>query len=503
MKKTAVVLMLIALISKVIGLFRDICLSFFYGASIVSDVYLVANTIAIVLFSIVLKGVSTGFIPMYQKIEFEANKEGANRFTINIINVLLVLATGFFVFGFIFTEQLVRVFASGFEGDNLKLAVSFTRIVLVSMFFYGLNEVFAALLELHNKFVITAFYGITGSVITIIFIYISYQTNILLFAFGLVAASISQFLLLYGFGRKYLYKYSPTISLKDPHLRELIRMAIPVMIGVSLTQINNIIDNTIASQIVIGGISSLNYAGKVSNLVNGIFVETIVVLIFPFISKMAAEDNIVQYKKTIANATIAISLFLIPAAIGCMILAEPIVQLLFGRGAFDDQAIMLTSGALYFYAFSMIGYGLRDVFARGFYAIHDTKTPMVISAFSMIMNIILNIILSRCMGLNGLALATSISTVFCAIVNMFFLRRKVGALGMKKILLSVMKIVFATSIMAVCVKLIHGNLVMIHANLALFFSIIAGVLIYFILLVLVKVEEVQIILNQLKLRFKR
>jgi putative peptidoglycan lipid II flippase len=222
------------------------------------------------------------------------------------------------------------------------------------------------------------------------------------------------------------------------------------------------------------------------------------------ISKMAAENNVKGLKKTLSEAISSINLLVLPATLGAMIFAEPVVRLLFGRGAFDANAISMTSYALFFYSIGMIGFGLREVLSRAFYSMQDTKTPMMNAAIAMVMNIILNIILSKFLGIGGLALATSISAIFCTALLFVSLRKKIGSFGMKSITISFIKILCASLVMGVIAKITYNTLLnSISANLSLIISIVIGALVYFVIIYFIKIEEVDNMVNALKKKLKR
>ncbi|MFY9440980.1 MAG: lipid II flippase MurJ, partial [Tepidanaerobacteraceae bacterium] len=138
MKKTALLLMIITIVSKIVGFGREITLSYFYGASNISDAFLISLTIPNVIFSFIGVGISTGYIPLYSEIEQKQGGKEGYRYTNNLVNILLIICTGIIFFGYLFTNQIVKVFASGFEGDTLALAVRFTRISLLGIYFTGL-----------------------------------------------------------------------------------------------------------------------------------------------------------------------------------------------------------------------------------------------------------------------------------------------------------------------------------------------------------------------------
>ncbi len=504
MKKTAFLLMLVTIISKILGFGREIVLSYFYGASNISDAYLISLTVPIVIFSFIGTGISTGYIPMYSNIQQQYGEKEGDRFTSNLSNILIIICTIMIILGLIFTESLVKIFAKGFERETLALAVKFTKISLFGIYFTGLMYVFGGYLRLKGNYIIPAMVGFPMNFVTIAAIFLSSKTNVFVLAIGSLIATVSQLMLLMPFAHKKGYKHKFVLDIRDKHIKNMAYIAIPVIIGTSVNQINTLVDKTLASSIAVGGITSLNYASRLNGFIQGLFVAPISTVMYPMISQMAAEDNIVGLKSSVSEAINTICLLVVPATIGAMLFAEPVVKLLFGRGAFDPQAISMTSIALFYYSIGMIGFGLRDILSRSFYSLQDTKTPMINGTIGVAMNIILNLILSKYMGLGGLALATSISAIFCTVLLFISFRKKVGSFGMKHITISFIKVLCASLIMGV-ITMISYNLLLNHisANLSLIASIIIGAVVYFVIIYFMGIEEVDSMIDAVKNKLKR
>jgi putative peptidoglycan lipid II flippase len=281
------------------------------------------------------------------------------------------------------------------------------------------------------------------------------------------------------------------VDLKDKYLREMFLIALPVIIGTSVNEINVLVDRTMASTIAVGGISALNYARRLNGFVQGLVVTSLTSVMFPMISKMAAAANTKGLKRTVNEAIASMSLLIVPATVGAMIFAEEIVTLLFGRGAFTAEAITMTGNALFYYSFGMIAFGLRNVLARTFYALQDSRTPMINATVGVVLNIALNIILSRYLGIGGLALATSISAIVVVVLLFITLRRKIGGLGLTELIKSFIKIGFASVIMGVIAwgefNFLRQSL---GQNLALIIAICIGVVVYGILVYFMRIPEV-------------
>jgi len=406
----------------------------------------------------------------------------------------------------LFTTPIVKLFASGFEGETLELAVSFTRISIVGIFFTSAIYVFSGYLQLKNNFSIPAVMGIPLNLVIIISIVLSAKIdNVAILLVGTVIAMGVQMLLLVPFVLKKGYRYKLVIDINDQYLKSMIYLSIPVILGISVNQINVLVDRTIASQIAIGGISALTYANRLNLFIQGIFVMSLATVMYPVISKMAAENNIKGLKKSLLETIGSVNLLVIPATIGSMFFAESIVTILFGRGAFDTQAIVLTSSALFFYSIGMIGFGLREVLSRAFYSMQDTKTPMINASIGMALNIILNIILARYLGIGGLALATSISAILTTYLMFISLRKKIGPFGMKKISISFLKILFASLVMGLIAKLSFNYLTanIFSQNLSLIISIGIGALTYFGIIYFMKIDDVDVIVNAVKKKVTR
>lgn len=492
LKKTAILIMLITVLSKILGLLRDIILSYFYGASNISDAYLVSLIIPGVIFSFIGIAINTGYIPMYSNIIKRYGEKEAVNYTNNLVNLLILLCTAVAILILLFTDPIVKIFASGFSEDTINITVSFTKIMVFSIYFTSLVHVFSGYLQLKNNYIIPALIGFPLNLFFIISIILSSKINIIVLAIGSTIAYLAQFLLLIPFVKKEGYNYKPHIDLNNDYIKKMIYLGLPVIVGTSVNQINILVDSTLASQQAVGGVSALNYANKLNLFVQGIFVMSIATVIFPIMSKMFANENKDAFKKTIKESIISVILLVIPAIIGFMIFSSQIVTLLFGRGAFDSEAIKLTSSAVFFYSIGMIGFGLREILARAFYSMQDTKTPMINATMGVIVNIILNIILAQYMGIGGLALATSISAILTSILLFINLRKKIGPFGLKDISRSLIKIVFASLIMGVVAKISFKYFeTILSQNFSLLIAIIIGGSFYLIIIYFMKIDDVE------------
>jgi putative peptidoglycan lipid II flippase len=267
----------------------------------------------------------------------------------------------------------------------------------------------------------------------------------------------------------------------------------------SISQLNVLIDKTIASAIFTGGISALNYANKLNLFIYSVFVIPIVTVMYPSISKMSANGDKQKFKKAIIEAINAVNIFVIPASVGAVLHAKPIITLLFERGAFDSDAVVMTANALLFYSIGMVAIGLREVLSRAFYSLQNTKTPMINATIGVMINIIFNLILSKFMGISGLALATSISAIFTMVLMFISFRTKFGPFGLKNVIITSLKITIASLIMGLFSKLGFNFFSDIFSqNFSLILAMVIGVITYFITLHFMKIEDIDVIKNVIK-----
>lgn len=508
MKKIAFYMMIITIGSKILGFIRNIVLSYFYGASNITDVYLISKTIPSFMFMFIGTAIVTGYIPIYTSIEEKKrglNTTNANLFTENLVNVLLVISTVIIGFVLLFTPQIVKIFASGFLETEILLASTFTRVNIFTLYVTVLIYIFKGFLQIKNNYLIPAAIGFPLNLVIIISIVLSAKFNILvLLPIGYLFAEASQFVLMIPYIKKNGYKHGEKINFNDRNIKRFFLMVIPVIIGVSVNEINVLVDRTLASRISVGGISALSYARQINLFVQGIFVLTLAAVMYPQISKMAAKENFSQLKKTLNETLIGVCIFIIPSTFGFLLFSDQIVSLLYGRGAFDLTAIKLTSGALFFYSIGMIGIGFREILTKTFYSLKDTKRPMTNAALGMGLNVILNIVLSRFWGINGLALATSISSLFTTVLLFKSLRKKIGPFGMKQISITFFKILFASLVMGVLAKLSFNYLTTsFYQNPSLLIAIGIGAISYFVIIYFMKIEDVDVIVGAIKKKFGR
>lgn len=504
MGTATITLMIITLISKLTGLIREQVFAYYLGTGMAHDIYITSLNIPVTIFSFITASVIAGFIPIYHKIDTEKGEEEANLFTSNLINILLIVATVVIFIIFIITPSLVTLFASGYEGVKREITIIFTRVLSFSLYGIVLSSVFIGFLQIKNKFLIAESPGIVMNFFYITTIIVAaYFDNIYIIAIGIFLSEYLKYLLFPREIRKAGYKHTWYINFKDEYIQDLLKITIPIIISIAAVDVSTISDQTFASQLIEhGGVTIMRNSALLLSLISGIIVVSITTVIYPIISKQASLGHISEVKKTLMDGNIFSFILIVPAMVGVMILSEPLVKLIFERGSFTVESTKLTSGVLFFYIPTLLGQTINQIFTRGFYSLQNTKIPIAITLVQVALNIFLNYILSGIMGLNGLALATTISTTIGGIASLVFFRWKYGQMHLKIFITSVIKVMIASSIMGIVTYFSYNYFAQYNYLIGLLISIILSIIVYLIVIVMLKVDHLKQIINMLYKKFK-
>ncbi|OSB11850.1 murein biosynthesis integral membrane protein MurJ [Paraclostridium bifermentans] len=510
-KKSAVILMIITLISKVTGFFRDIILAKNFGASIITDAYITALNIPVVLFTGISSSLGTTYIPMFFKIKEEQGQEGVNKFTSNVLNIVVILGLITVFLGSIFTPYIVKLFAMGFKGEELRITVEYSKILMPSIVFIAANGLVSSYLLANGRFYISGVLSIPFNIICILAIIIGGMTNSYTMVWITLFAYIAQLLFQIPFLKKCGYKHSLIVDVKDENVKSIIYLILPVFLGSYVDQINSVINRTLASCLDTGSITALNYANKLNIFAVGVLVISISTIMYPVLSKFASQKNMRAFKSSLGRCIDIVMIVMIPIMVGMIIFSKPIVQLLFEGGSFTSRDTQLTSKALLCYSLGMVSFGIRDIVSRGFYSLQDTKTPVKNAMVAVAIDIVFSILLVRVMGIGGLALSTSIATTVGALLLIISLRRKVGKLGIKSSLITGLKSIVASIIMGIICKELYTLIMFLGGNfthetkklvlIGLVVSSSVGAIVYLILSLLFNIKEVRDIVSQVKMKY--
>jgi len=483
--KAASVIMVLTLMSKIFGFFRDVTLAAKFGTSVFMDAYNMATVIPMILFAAVTAAIATTVIPIFTEYYQKEGKEKAFDFINNLLGTVGVVTIVLTFIGIIFAPYLVKFVAPAFTGEKFELTVKLTEILLPTMVLIAVSNIFTGVLQAMEHFTVPAMIGIPYNIVVIgAAILYAHKFGIMVVAYSIIFATFIQALMQLPVLYKLGYRFRLKINFKDEGVKRVIVLAIPVLIGTGIQTINVYVDRVIASFLPDGSIAALNYANRLTLFALGIFSTAIATVIYPVLSQHSVQEDREGFVKSLNFAVSGILYILLPVSVGAMVLRVPIIRVLFERGAFDERSTYLTSIALFYFAIGMTGYGLRDVLSRSFYSMKDTKTPTINGALAVLVNIALNLILVRYLKLGGLALSTSIAAIFATFLLFNSLRKKIGSINGKQMFVSFLKAMGASLIMGITVYFIYNHLITklpdkkIYEALILFIAITVGALVY-------------------------
>lgn len=498
------------ILSKVFGFFREALIAARFGSGIETDTYFIAQSANRLFTAIITSTLATTAIPILSRIMALEGKKAKDEHTSNLLSITLIVAVIISLLAWILAPFIMKIFAYGFDHDQFTFAVFMMRLGLPAILFAALTGVFNGYLQSENRFFASSSAGILQNILFITFLIFFAKT---LGIKGLMVTSVlgigSQLLVLV-FGSKVAgFRYRFVIDFKDKYIKQILVLIPPILLSVAIGDINAMIDKAMASTLVKGSISALNYGSVLNALASSIFISAIITVLYPMLSMGAAENDLASVKRTTTQGINLILIITVPATVGMLILAKPIVHIAYERGVFDATATQMTVGALVFYTFSLVSSSVNGLLVRVFYSLRDTKTPLINSGIAVAINVLMNFILIGPLAHRGLALATSLSSISTTIVLTFLLRRKIGSLNLSNSLLCGFKSLLASVPMAMLVVIIFKQTTKIFSPsflgelLALVIPVACGVIIYFLILYLLRVDELGWALTQVKRRINR
>lgn len=504
--KAVGLMVFIGLLSKIFGFFREMVVAHHYGATASMDAFNIASGIPGILLAVLGSAIATTFVPAFIQKKERESQEAAYDFSRKIFTAFTILGIVICAFGIILSFPFAKILAPKFSLAKISLTAGLSKVLLVVGVFTILNSLCIGILQAQERFIIPTLAGfpINITVILVVMLF-DRQKGIYALAIGTALSIIVQVLFFIPPILRLGFNFKPSFDFRDPDLRRMTWLVVPVFLATMIFQVNIIVDRIFASGLPEGSIAALGYASKINNLIISLVATAISTVALPALSVAAANRDINRLRMTMVRAIQAINTLIIPMTFGMIILRIPIIQLFYQRGAFDAKATETTALALLFLSPGLFAYGLRDVISRVFFAQQDTTTPMINSGIMIVLNITLLYYLVPIFGLAGLAGATSISAIFGGLQLLFVLRRKIGSIGGRLISISFIKVLLASSIMGLSIKwlypLIHSWLpgtVFLSQSIALVILSIFGFLLYLLSLYLFKAEEIQFIRGILK-----
>jgi len=435
--KAATLVMALFVVSRLLGMVRQASISAMFGTGGEVDAYVAAARISEMVFLVVTGGaLGSAFIPTFADCLAKEDRQGAWRLASAIANLALMALTVVAGLIALLAPLLVRtIIAPGFDPSRQDLTVSLMRLMLISPIVFGLSGIVMGILNAHKHFLLPALapslYNlsiIAGALL------LGRRLGVMGVAVGVVAGSALHLLVQAPGLLRYGARYIPTLGLGNPSVREVGRLMAPRMLGTAITQLNFVVNTSLASRLGEGAVAALYYAWLLMLLPQGVFAQAVGTAAFPTFAEHVARGERSQMRSVLVATLRAVFFLSVPATVGLLALGQPLVGMLFERGAFEAASTEAVTWALAFYALGLVGHAGLEIVARAFYALHDTLTPVWAGGLAMGLNLALSLALPWAFeGLGwppyaGLALANSAATLLEMVMLIALIRRRVGGL---------------------------------------------------------------------------
>ncbi len=433
----------------------------YFGAGYATDAFQVAFRIPNLLRDLFAEGaMSAAFVPTFTRLLTTSGKTPAWRLGNHVINALIVVTGALVILGIIFAKPLILALAAEeytASPDKLALTVQLARIMVPTLTLIALAAAFMGMLNSLHHYFIPALSPAMFNVLTIVCAFALVPLMpmfglhpIVAIAIGTLLGGAAQLALQWPTLHKEGFRYQLDLDWRDENLRRMLILMGPGTIGMAATQINVFVNTVLATSTVEGAVSWLNYAFRLMYLPIGLFGVSIATAALPTVSRQTTLQDSNAVRDTVSSSLSLMLMLNIPATIGLIVLAEPIVRVVLERGRFTPADTLATASALQFYAVGLIGYSVVRIVSPIFFALGHNRVPAVVSAVVVLVNALLNYVLVHtALSYRGLALGTSIAALINAGTLLVLLRSYLRGLNEGRLLGSVARIAVASAVMGV------------------------------------------------------
>jgi putative peptidoglycan lipid II flippase len=510
LKSTSIV-SLMTLLSRILGLVRDVVFARMFGATIVMDAFIVANRIPNMLRRFFAEGAfSQGFVPVMARYREDGDEDQARQFIDAVAGTLGLILFGVTLIGVIAAPLLVLIVAPGFVGDDgrFDLATAMLRFTFPYLFFVSLTAFAGGVLNTYGKFGAAAFTPVILNVVLIASALwlapLAAEPGMAL-AWGVFIAGAAQLLFQIPFLAKLHAVPRPRWKPGHPGVKRVGKLMLPAIFGSSVAQINVLLGGIIASMLGVGKVSLLYYSDRLMEFPLGLFGIALATVTLPYLSRQAASNSMQAFSDTLDWSMKLVVLIAAPAAVGLIILAEPLMATIFYGGAFSESDVRLAGLSLQAFAFGLVGFSFVKILAPAYFAREDTKTPVKIGLIALSVNfglsVILSIVLTRS-GYEGTHAGLALAISIAAILNAWLLHRGLTRDGVIEHSsgwsLFLLRVSVSIAAMGICLGMLNQPLTwwlsssVVERSSWLGVVVVAGAAAYFIALLVVGIRPSQL-----------
>lgn len=496
-----ITIVLVGILAKVTSFIAEAILAAYLGTTYQSDAYYMVSSIQLVIYPMLSVGIWKVFLPIYKEKLTQGDGDDAASLTNEVItffSIISFVAVGLLV---LLARPVVSIIAPGFEGDTRVLCIKLVRIAAPMYFFIIAAAIYASILQANNKFLGSQIREVASHIPTIFAALFFYKR------FGIESMAIA--LVLGGAVRLAVelpfvdwgYRFKPDFHFKSYEFALMLKRLPSALISEGVTQLNTLIDKAMASTLPTGTVSALNYGHKLMNVFSGLLSSAIATALYPQMIELIALKREKELSKLVVKIVNIFCVLMVPITIACILFRTELVASVFQRGSFTEESTAVTSGVFALYSLGLFFVASNTVITNLFYGYGDTKTPMYISIANLLINVSLNVVLIHLWGVNGLALATSLSAIIT-----FFVRIKAAEkyvyLDNRKMLVTFAKVVIVSAIACIIPRVFFWFHPM-NRYLTLVLSALIGIALYLVAVKVLRVSEIDDVVGLVKRRISK
>ncbi len=501
-----IILVAAVLLTKILGLARNILLSAYYGTGIEASAFSAVSNLPLIVFDVTFgTAISAAFVPVFnEKLSVQGNKD-ANRFASNFLNIVLLFSAAIAVLGIAFPKAAVMFVASGFDNNanTLSLASELMRIIMPIICFACGTFIFVGILQSYGQFIAPALVSLFSNLSMIL--YLIYANNV----FGIKGLAVAfclgwslQFLFLIPFLKQKKFKYSFVLDFKSPEIKKVAILTLPLFVSALAQPINQLISTNLSSGVSESGVATVNYAYNAYFIVAGVFSYALTNMFFPEMSRRFACKDTDGATVICRDMLSTITAIIMPIMVFLFSCSVPVIRIIYQRGKFTAQDTLSVAALLTIYSIGMIFLSWQDILNKYFYSMQKSVVPMIAAAIGIALNFALSILLTPAYQLKGLAISTVISGIVMTAVLCLFSLRYTRKIFDRRFVIELIKLISAGIVLYFVCTFMLGLFDFETSNIMqiLYIAVIfiAAVIVYFIALILLRSNNISNILKLFK-----
>lgn len=503
MSKITLSVMLLTVVSKIFGFLRQMLVNTFFGAGPEANVFHAVFDFPTSLMALAVSSIIMAMIPVYSKIE-KSSQRRAELYISNLFNIVFVIMFGVSLLVFLFPSTFVSIFYDFTSAYEVQLATTFMRIIAFGSLSLAISNIMTGYLNLMQSFIKPAVLSILMNVVVISGVFIAHKTDFIALPVASLIAFGVEALVAFYWGAQRGFRLRPILRFNIPSIKRTFRLSIPIAMQTWMNQIAIAFNRKIGTGISTGTMVYYSSATLIGSAVQGIFANSIMQVMYPTLSRQAANHNLPEVKKTLRDLLTIMAIFVVPITIGGIILSEPLMELLYHRGAFLMTDVISVSNVFTVLALGFYPLCIAELLTQVFYSLSDTTTPLKIEGLVLALRILVLIFLTQILGVIGMAITQVIASVLKVALLLITFRRKYGGIGFTLVMIDFIKIVVASVVMGGATLISYSLLIQNFSNsISVLLVLLISILIYLIMILFSKIDSVTLFINQLKQNMDR